>query len=418
MEKKKKVKNVIFAGTIATSLLLPPVQALATPTSNPSSVNPRIIALEKQTKDLSDAMNRLETQIQQYDNSIIESMYNIEKVNGQIKQEEEKAAKLRSEIKSIQERLNRATSLAKERLQSLQSVGIHQHYALLFNVLFSSNGIADFVQRMTAVVTILQSDQELIKSIQEDEKQLEEKQKELEQHLLSLKQKREQVEEEKKKIEQEKQKIQQEIQRLEKIKEQLEELKRKELEKEIQQQAQLQREREQWAQSQNQTLYGISATVETDGNSFYQPATGSSLAFSSISPSNSELAENENENIDGINKSKAQLVIERAKQFLGVPYVWGGTTPNGFDCSGFTQYVFRSVGVELPRVARQQQLVGTPIPVSQIQPGDLIFWGYPAHHVAIYIGNGKYIHAPRTGDVVKISKLKPSGVTSATRVLN
>ena len=114
---------------------------------------------------------------------------------------------------------------------------------------------------------------------------------------------------------------------------------------------------------------------------------------------------------------KAQAIIQEAFKYLGVPYVWGGTTPNGFDCSGFTQYVFRNNGISLPRVSQAQQLVGQKISIADVQPGDLLFNGYPAYHVSIYIGDGKYIHAPRTGDVVKISTVNWSKVTSISRFI-
>lgn len=114
----------------------------------------------------------------------------------------------------------------------------------------------------------------------------------------------------------------------------------------------------------------------------------------------------------------ASKVLKEAFNYLGVPYVWGGTSPNGFDCSGFTQYVFKnSVGVILPRVSQSQQNFGTSISISNIQPGDLIFFGNPAYHVGIYIGNGQYIHAPNTGDVVKIAQLNFGSVSSISRVL-
>lgn len=98
-------------------------------------------------------------------------------------------------------------------------------------------------------------------------------------------------------------------------------------------------------------------------------------------------------------------VIAYASRFLGVPYVWGGTTPSGFDCSGFVQYVFAHFGISLPRVAADQQKVGTYVSREDLQPGDLVFFGDPAHHVGIYVGNGYMIHAPHTGDVVRIGPL-------------
>ena len=98
-------------------------------------------------------------------------------------------------------------------------------------------------------------------------------------------------------------------------------------------------------------------------------------------------------------------VIAYASNFLGVPYVWGGTSPSGFDCSGFTQYVYAHFGVSLPRVSESQQNVGTLVPRASLQPGDLVFFGTPAHHVGIYVGNGNMINAPHSGDVVRIQAL-------------
>ena len=97
-------------------------------------------------------------------------------------------------------------------------------------------------------------------------------------------------------------------------------------------------------------------------------------------------------------------VVSYAESLIGVPYVYGGTTPSGFDCSGFVQYVYSHFGVNLPRTTTQQENCGTQIPVSQAQPGDLYFWGAKgsAYHVAICIGNGQYIAAPEPGQSVSI----------------
>ncbi len=107
-------------------------------------------------------------------------------------------------------------------------------------------------------------------------------------------------------------------------------------------------------------------------------------------------------------------VVEVARSLIGkVPYVWGGTTPSGFDCSGFTQYCYRQTGVSIPRSSRSQYNVGTRIPASDLdalRPGDLVFFGYGGdpgriHHVGIYSGGGNYIHAPQTGMMVSESSL-------------
>ena len=97
-------------------------------------------------------------------------------------------------------------------------------------------------------------------------------------------------------------------------------------------------------------------------------------------------------------------VVGIAMRYLGVPYVWGGSTPRGFDCSGLVSYVFAQIGVSLPHSSYSQFGMGTAVSISQLQPGDLVFFT-GASHVGIYIGGGQFIHAPHTGDVVKISSL-------------
>jgi peptidoglycan DL-endopeptidase CwlO len=108
-------------------------------------------------------------------------------------------------------------------------------------------------------------------------------------------------------------------------------------------------------------------------------------------------------------------VVGIAMRYLGTPYVWGGASPSGFDCSGFTMYVYAQVGVSLPHSSYAQYGMGVSVSRSQLQPGDLVFF-YGLGHVGIYIGGGQYIHAPHTGDVVKISTIG-SGYVGARRLL-
>jgi cell wall-associated NlpC family hydrolase len=97
-----------------------------------------------------------------------------------------------------------------------------------------------------------------------------------------------------------------------------------------------------------------------------------------------------------------------AMKYLGVPYAWGGATPGGFDCSGLVMYVYGQLGISLPHYAAAQYGLGTAIPRDQLQPGDLVFFD-GLNHVGIYIGGGQMVHAPQTGDVVKITALSEFG---------
>jgi peptidoglycan DL-endopeptidase CwlO len=97
-------------------------------------------------------------------------------------------------------------------------------------------------------------------------------------------------------------------------------------------------------------------------------------------------------------------VVGIAMRYLGTPYVWGGASPSGFDCSGFVMYVYAQVGVSLPHSSYAQYGAGSPVSRGDLQAGDLVFFD-GLGHVGIYVGGGSFIHAPHTGDVVKISSM-------------
>lgn len=101
------------------------------------------------------------------------------------------------------------------------------------------------------------------------------------------------------------------------------------------------------------------------------------------------------------------LVTKYAKNFTGVPYVYGGSTPSGFDCSGFVKYIYSRFGISLPRVSYSQLRSGMPVDKNDLKEGDLLFFR-GGGHVGIYVGNGEYIHAPRTGRSVSVEPLTRS----------
>lgn len=108
--------------------------------------------------------------------------------------------------------------------------------------------------------------------------------------------------------------------------------------------------------------------------------------------------------------ARIKTVLQGAFALLGTPYRWGGTSPDsGFDCSGLVGYVFRTIGIDLPRVSRAMAHEGTPVTDrSALAEGDLVFFGKrgTVDHVGIYVGGGKFLHAPRTGRDVTVSSLE------------
>jgi peptidoglycan DL-endopeptidase CwlO len=112
-------------------------------------------------------------------------------------------------------------------------------------------------------------------------------------------------------------------------------------------------------------------------------------------------------------------VVGIAMQYLGTPYVWGGASPSGFDCSGFVMYVYAQMGVSLPHSSYAQYGAGVPVSFDQLQAGDLVFFD-GLGHVGLYVGGGMFIHSPHTGDVVKVSSLSgwySSSFVGARRIL-
>ncbi len=134
--------------------------------------------------------------------------------------------------------------------------------------------------------------------------------------------------------------------------------------------------------------------------------------YVSISPQEAAQAETEKE--ESYSLAAGQNIVEYAKNFIGVPYVYGGSSPSGFDCSGFVKFVYSYFGVSLPRTSYSQMSSGYAVSTSDLQPGDILVFR-DGGHVGIYVGDGMYIHAPNSGRTVSIDPLDRV-VTAARRI--
>ncbi len=148
----------------------------------------------------------------------------------------------------------------------------------------------------------------------------------------------------------------------------------------------------------------VSGYIHPDYLSFSSAKQSGGNADATVSPDANSVA------YTGTSEARAS-VLTYAAQFLGTPYVYGGSTPSGFDCSGFTSYVFNNTVGSIPRVAQSQYNALTHVSREELLPGDLVFFGSSASsisHVGIYVGEDQFIHSPHTGSVVKYESLSGS----------
>lgn len=330
---------------------------------------------ENRVTEYINKIQELELKIQEVDSQIIESMDKTEKLNEQVRKSEEKVSVLREELSKAEDSYNRSLELLKDHMRALQKTNKSMTMVYI-EIILESKGLSDFISRANIISQIMQHSVNVTENLKTKEEELSLSKERLDKELEKLKTKRDESVQETEKIKELKETIERELEQLETLKAEedskiAEELARRE------------------AESLALQNYYSNLNLDIDYELFFTEETVQNV----------------------------QTVITESFKYLGTPYVWGGTTPNGFDCSGLMQYIYKEIGVKLPRVARDQQNYGQIIPLSEIKAGDMIFIGYPATHVGMYIGDGKYIHAPRTGDVVKVTKYYPQYFTSATRVI-
>ncbi|MCR1975750.1 NlpC/P60 family protein [Clostridium sporogenes] len=336
------------------------------------SINAKVMAAPSNGQ-AHDKTLELEEKIQNMDNSIQGLMYKIEDNNKDIEKNKEDISKLGKDIEKAQKQIESREDLFNKRVRAMYISGFDS-YA---DIILESEGLSDLLTRVDTVKKVMGFDQGVIKELKTKKEEIKEKKVALDKKSTEIAQLKAENEKKLASVKSEKSKTELEAKNLRKQKE------------EAAKAAQIQAAERQAAQSQSsvsQSRGGSSVSVEAPASS------GSSSSNSSSKPSNPAPPATHGD------------VVGYAMQFQGVPYVWGGTSPSGFDCSGFVQYVYRNAaGIELPRDTYGQIGAGPRVSQDQLQPGDLVF--PHTGHVGIYIGGGQMIHAPHTGDVVKISSV-------------
>lgn len=364
---RKRIIALIVTIGLATTISMP---ILADPLSDQLKSQKSQLAEQKAAhKQAMNKIEDMEVSIEKLDSDIEKIYAEVDKTKIKIGQTEQQVENTKKDIQVAQENIKEEEDLFNARMRTMYINGVDGY----LEVLLGSDGIQDFISRVDNVKKIVEYDNKIIGELTDKKVEIEKQKATLETEkakLVLL-----QADNEKK---------------LDKLKEKKQE--QDTLIKEAKKQEQL------YASKINDAQSTVNATMKQiqkirDSVPKYTPSRGSSSLSS-------------------------DAVVAYASNFLGTPYVWGANGPNSFDCSGFTKYVYAHFGVSLTRTTYTQINEGSYVSRDNLEAGDLIFFGSGSnpHHVGIYVGNNSYIHAPRTGDVVKVSALTRSDYLTARRV--
>lgn len=420
---KKKLATLILTSSLLSATFVAPYAVSA------DELTEKIQQQEEKVNELSGRVESAEAVLAEVQAEIAAAENRAVELLAQRVDTNEKIDLLEEEIAQLQVVIDQREDQLKEQARSVQINGSNTNY---MNFIFASESLTDLIARVDVVTTMVSANKSLVEQQVQDQQAVENKKVETEEKLNEIISMTYELEElkgqlEVKNIEQESavaalnaEKASAEEDRLAFIAE------KEEADRRAAEEAERQRIAEEAAiaaaeealRVEQEAAQTVIAVTQTTTNNTTTNTTNNSPAIST--PVIEEKVE-----VIIEEKSAPSLpapsgdVIGVAYKYLGVPYVYGGKTPSGFDCSGFTAYVFREAyGIEIGGWTGSQQYAGSQISVSQSQAGDLLFWGPKGspYHVAISLGNGQYIHAPDEGGVVEVNSTRYFTPSFAVRV--
>lgn len=443
---KKKFISMVIIGVMTISSLLPIVSVSAAPQEVEDARN-KYAAIEANIAEINEKIQTLDSEMVKLTNEMENNEKEIENLNDQIELTEKEIDKVKQDIADKEDILG-------ERLREIYKSGGTTDYITL---IFSAQSFGDLISKINAANKVVQLDQEMIEDVKNTKKSLDEKVASLDEKVSETEALNEEVKKQSKEVEENKaeqenlvakakeeqekfdaeylsvlelelvqaqidvcynsdssytdldnaitnlrlvrdnqiksptveEKINDAIEYAKPVREEKKAEEERKKAEEAERQAQLQREEE---ERQAQVNRGNSSSSSSNSSSSNSNSNSSNSSSSSDSSSPS-----------GVTTSgSAQAIVNEAYKHLGKAYVWGAKGPDNFDCSGFTSYVYQAVtGIWIGGDTYSQIYSGREVSYSELQPGDLVF--PHSGHVGIYIGNGQMIHAPQTGDVVKVA---------------
>lgn len=330
--------------------------------------NNRVQILNNNGQSVQDKKQELEKKIELLDSQIEEIMQKIDTDNKNIQQTESEIKDSEEQLNKLDKDLEEETEIFSKRARTMYMTGKDSY----LEALLSAKGISDFASKVAAIKSIMEYDKKI--------------QTNLNNKMIEIKNKQDLLNEKNEKL------------------------------------LKLKADNEEKLKNLNETKKAQSILldqIKSEEQAAIQAAEQSKIILQvNVDEILKQIQGNQNE-MEGLSLERKEL-IKFAVKHMGIPYCWGGTSPStGFDCSGFTQFVYGNFNIRLGRTTYDQLNNGTQVSRSQLKPGDLVLFGYgeSPHHVGIYVGNSSYIHSPRTGDVIRISPLDRGDFLVGVRVL-